>query len=258
MFDHPSQAEPYVVPFSGELRSLAHAVVESSRQLMRSIPYEQHSAWWQIAAHSNARYSNLLEGEERVKFVETHKSAEGALDRLGCVGGPGLGSAALQDMHKELYLRVNASDVEPGILRRVNVTVQRHVPPRWESVPAFLKRTDEVFLQKRRDLEELLIVTAVAHHRMQWIHPFPDGNGRAIRLQSQLVLRPLASHFWSLSQGLWHQRKQYYEMLAAADSPRLSDLDGRGNLSQKRLEEWAMFFISVCHGEIMRQIGHLS
>jgi Fic family protein len=36
---------------------------------------------------------------------------------------------------------------------------------------------------------ERLVAIAAAHHRLLWIHPFADGNGRVARLLSHALLR---------------------------------------------------------------------
>ena len=38
------------------------------------------------------------------------------------------------------------------------------------------------------DLEVLATILADTHHRFQWIHPFPDGNGRVGRILNILLL----------------------------------------------------------------------
>jgi Fic family protein len=35
---------------------------------------------------------------------------------------------------------------------------------------------------------ESIIATAAAHHRLPWIHPFTDGNGRVARLMSHAMM----------------------------------------------------------------------
>lgn len=42
----------------------------------------------------------------------------------------------------------------------------------------------------------------------------------------------------------------YYAKLANADQPRLGDLDGRGNLSERLLREWCEFFSKVCLDQV--------
>lgn len=73
-----------------------------------------------------------------------------------------------------------------------------------------------------------------AHHRFNYIHPFPDGNGRVSRLMSHAMAHEagIAAHgLWSISRGLargLESRKDYKRMMDHADMPRQGDLDGRG------------------------------
>ena len=50
------------------------------------------------------------------------------------------------------------------------------------AVPRFLKRYEEVYSKLGKT--ETILSTAAAHHRLAWIHPFLDGNGRVGRLVS--------------------------------------------------------------------------
>ena len=91
----------------------------------------------------------------------------------------------------------------PGEFRRRDVTVGGHLAPDWGSVPAFLKRAEEVYAAAR-GLSSKLIAIACAHHRIAWVHPFRDGNGRVVRLQSQaaLIQHGAGSALWSVSRGI--------------------------------------------------------
>lgn len=258
MFNHPSQAEPYLPAFTDELLELARGVVQDAHELLSCVPRDRVSEIVQSTSRQNAEFSNLLEGEDGEQLIESHHRAEIVLEKLWGTPSTVLGAAALQEIHHELFRQINLQGVQAGEFRTCNVKVQRHVPPEWESVPLFLRRADVVYCKEWRDAEKLLIAVAAAHHRLQWIHPFRDGNGRTIRLQSQLALRSLSSHFWSLSRALWSQRDAYYQMLAMADSSRYSDLDGRGNLSHQCLVDWCRFFIEICHSEIHLAMKELS
>ena len=92
---------------------------------------------------------------------------------------------------------------------------------------------------------------AIAHHRLNYIHPFPDGNGRVSRLVAHaMALRSgIGAHgLWSLSRGLARglvDRGEYKRMMDLADSPRQNDLDGRGNLSLSALQEFVTWFCEV-------------
>jgi Fic family protein len=85
-----------------------------------------------------------------------------------------------------------------------------------------------------------------AHHRMAWIHPFGDGNGRVARLLTHGWLTRIglgSNGLWTLSRGLARSLGQYRKVLAAADSKRLNDYDGRGYLSERRLTEFCAYMI---------------
>ena len=99
-------------------------------------------------------------------------------------------------------------------------------------------------------VDAIIYTIAAAHHRMAWTHPFEDGNGRAVRLQTHCALLPLSGGLWSVNRGLARHRERYYEMLDGADSARQGDLDGRGNLSQKMLWEWCQYFVELCEDQV--------
>jgi hypothetical protein len=53
-------------------------------------------------------------------------------------------------------------------------------------------------------------------------------------------------------------RQEYKQMMDHADSPRQSDTDGRGNLSQKALIEFTEWFLKVCLDQITCMTGMFS
>jgi Fic family protein len=75
--------------------------------------------------------------------------------------------------------------VIPGALRDRAVAVGRHVPISAPALPRFLQRFEEVGKLGKTDT---IVATAAAHHRLLWIHPFLDGNGRVARLMSHATL----------------------------------------------------------------------
>ena len=66
---------------------------------------------------------------------------------------------------------------------------------------------------------------AAAHHRLNYIHPFLDGNGRVSRLMSHAMALSagIGAHgLWSVSRGLARgltSRGDYKRMMDHADSP---------------------------------------
>jgi Fic family protein len=152
---------------------------------------------------------------------------------------------------------------EPGQLRSAqqHVKVGRHEAPAAVAVPAFMQRFAQVYAGVREG-ELALVAVAAAHHRLAWIHPFPDGNGRVARLHSHLLLHRmgLSKSVWSPLRGLARKHQEYYLRLAEADMPRHGDLDGRGNLSETKLIAFIDFFLDVCtdQAQFMTQMLNLS
>lgn len=142
--------------------------------------------------------------------------------------------------------------VIPGELRNGTVIVGRHIPPLPENMPAFLTRFDEAYALERLSKVQRIISVAASHHRLLWIHPFYDGNGRVVRLMSYAALRQLGigSDLWSVARGLARQSDRYKSLLQAADADRRGDLDGRGTLSQNALIDFCEFFLETCIDQV--------
>jgi Fic family protein len=130
--------------------------------------------------------------------------------------------------------------VVPGELRKQQVRIGRHIPPAATELQAFLARFAEVYASPGLSRLRKIIAVAASHHRLAWIHPFLDGNGRVARLFSHACLRELGirSEVWAISRGLARSVAEYKSQLMAADEPRRGDLDGRGNLTQAGLVEF--------------------
>ncbi len=175
-------------------------------------------------------------------------------------------------LHREFYQRLpeplhwaqtkggKSYRIVPGQLRDFMVDVGAHTPPESAALPRFLNRF-KAFYESRTHLEtERLALIAAAHHRLAWIHPFGDGNGRVIRLHSQALLihhRLDGGGLWTLSRGLARQRQRYYEQLQLADRGRRNDLDGRGNLSDAGLAGYCQFFLETILDQIQFMSGLL-
>lgn len=181
----------------------------------------------------------------------------------------------LCNIHQDLFARLPQADLaipltdlpagaapawlQPGELRQQQVSVGRHAAPAAEHLPAFLARWSQVYGQVRRG-EMQVVAMAAAHQRLAWIHPFRDGNGRVARLHSQLVLGHLGltNGLWSPLRGFARSHDQYYALLAAADEPRAGDLDGRGNLTERGLEQWIAYVLTLCEDQVDFMAGVLA
>lgn len=89
--------------------------------------------------------------------------------------------------------------IEPGQLRSFEVGVGGHQPPHHAALPVFLQRFEAFYGNDRILPTNQLLALAVAHHRLAWLHPFADGNGRVARLQSQARL----IRYQADGAGLW-------------------------------------------------------
>nr|WP_281172910.1 Fic family protein [Desulfobulbus elongatus] len=139
-----------------------------------------------------------------------------------------------------------------GELRQGWVQVGRHIPPNSEALPRFLKRFAEAYNMDKLSRVRQIIALGAAHHRLLWIHPFYDGNGRVTRLMSHasLLRCGVGSSLWSVARGLARHVQDYKALLMAADAPRRGDLDGRGTLSTQALNAFCTFFLTVCIDQI--------
>jgi Fic family protein len=168
-------------------------------------------------------------------------------------------SEALCWLHRELFKDLPAGDLAlsdgasmvPGELRSRGVAVGRHEAPAWQALPRFLERWQRVYGGVRRG-EASIVALAAAHHRLAWMHPFLDGNGRVARLHTHLLL-----HGWALTGGLWSPLRgfarteaRYKALLQAADEHRRGDLDGRGNLTQAGLVDWIDYTLDICIDQV--------
>ena len=176
-------------------------------------------------------------------------------------------------LHREFYTRIPESlhwastlsgkpyRIAPGQLRDFMVDVGRHTPPDFAELPRFMDRFHSSYGEPTIPETKRLVVVAAAHHRMAWIHPFGDGNGRVIRLQSHALLAQhgvAGAGLWTLSRGLARSRQRYLACLEAADLPRRGDLDGRGNLSDAALGDFCVFFLETMLDQIRFMSGLLA
>lgn len=110
---------------------------------------------------------------------------------------------------------------DAGRFRRGGVGIYRgqeliHMAPPADRVPALVSNL--LKWSKKPDLHPLL-VAAVVHYEIEFIHPFSDGNGRMGRLWQTLILSQWKSIFaWlPLETVVRDQQSEYYAALARSD-----------------------------------------
>jgi Fic family protein len=247
----------------------------------------------------NTYYSNLIEGHHtRPRDIEralsgeldqdkkrrdlqieakAHVRVQAEIDRSfaeGRLTDP-TSSEFILYLHREFYrdapqsmLQISGAGreflMEPGQWRSLpehDVAVGQHLPPSSERVPDFMRHFERRYQQKGIGKGSRILALPAAHHRLNYIHPFPDGNGRVSRLMSHAMAHTAgvgAHGLWSISRGLargLESRGEYKRMMDHADTPRQNDLDGRGNLSLQALKEFTSWFLRVCLDQITFMSG---
>lgn len=263
-----------------DILALASAIPQKVGRLEGQLPAQTAARLGALLRHTSSYYSNLIEGQytEPVELAATapqrshrqladlgriHIRAQQVLERqvsfLGGIRWPELFSADfVAGVHRRLFsgaapedLRLaNGTTMTPGQMRdqiAQNVKIGTHTAPDYTDVLPMLARMQDVYGANRDPRRQLLAALAY-HHRLAWLHPFADGNGRVVRMVTHLHLfrLGLASPLWSLSRGLARKQREYYDRLANADAPRRGDLDGRGQLTQEGLFEFLRFMLNVC------------
>jgi len=102
-----------------------------------------------------------------------------------------------------------------GRYRESNVIIggADHTPPDALEVPSQMKNLMDWLKANKKSLH-VIELAALFHHRLVYIHPFLDGNGRTARLAMNLLLMRAG---YPLVVILKNDRKKYYRVLSAAD-----------------------------------------
>lgn len=266
------------------LTDLALELAQKSAGFRRSLPESLLTSLADLVRSMNCYYSNLIEGHDthpidieralkddyskdaKKRDLQFEAKAHIAVQRW--IDGGGLkGRAPTVDSIREIHRRFCALlpddllwiedpttqeriKVIPGELRYRDVVVGNHVAISPPAVLRFMQRFEEVYGHLGKT--ETILAAAAAHHRLVWIHPFLDGNGRVARLMSHATLLDAldTGAVWSIARGLARNVDAYKTHLAACDQTRRNDLDGRGNLSEENLSEFTRFFLTACIDQV--------
>jgi Fic family protein len=253
----------------------------------------------EIVRVMNAYYSNLIEGHN-TRPADIQRALQGELDVDEKRRNLQLEAAAhvrvqtwidataaagdlpepastdfIRDLHRSFYegapkelLEVKGRErtilMKPGEWRSggdEDVVVGRHVPPSSGRVADFMRHFEKRYQFEPLGKASRILAMAAAHHRFNYIHPFPDGNGRVSRLMSHAMGHEAgigANGLWSISRGLargLEKSSEYKAMMDHADMPRQGDLDGRGNLSRRSLADFVRWFLRVALDQVTFMSG---
>ncbi|MGE0623822.1 MAG: Fic family protein [Pseudomonadales bacterium] len=262
-------------PHRAELTELAVELAAKSAGFRRSLPEGVVTALADLVRAMNCYYSNLIEGhnthpveieramrgdysdEPRKRDLQLEARAHVTVQQWIDDGGLD-GRAAMREGIEEIHRRFGdllpdellwVEDpesgerlrLEPGTLRARDVKVGEHLAISPGAVPRFLERFEAVY--SRIGKAETILSSAAAHHRLLWIHPFLDGNGRVARLMSYAMLREAldTGGIWSIARGLARQESTYKDHLIACDQPRKGEA---------ALPAFTKFFLQTCIDQV--------
>jgi Fic family protein len=277
--------------FRGELTDLAVELAARSAGFRRSLPMGVVAELADLVRSMNCYYSNLIEGHDThpvdieralkndysadVQKRNLQLEAKAHIEVQQWIDAGGLRRrattrAGVCEIHRRFCEKLpeellwvenpetgERMPVVPGELRRRDAKVGQHIPISPGALPRFLERFEQVYGALGKT--DSILGAAAAHHRLVWIHPFLDGNGRVVRLMSHAMLLEAldTGAIWSVARGLARNVDGYKARLAECDLPRRNDLDGRGNLSEEALTNFTRFFMQICLDQITFMEGLL-
>jgi len=150
--------------------------------------------------------------ENAMKFIDEHIS-DTTINRI-----------FLSELHKHVVAGLHKEGSQsPGEYRKKNLSITKseHIPPDFTQVHSYMQELFD-FINKNDPPKYDLLKIAITHHRFVWIHPFDNGNGRAVRL---LTYALLVKQGFNVNIGriinptavFCGDRERYYEALSQAD-----------------------------------------
>jgi len=287
--ERPSLMEPLLLGVDSRSREaltdLAFELTRKSAAFHSGMPPALRVSLATLVRSMNCYYSNLIEGHNTHPIeieralrndysrdarkrdlqieAKAHIAVQEWIDAGALSGGRAFREEGVREIHRrfcellpeDLLWVEDAAAKErvrmvPGQLRTRDVQVGDHVAISPGALPRFVRRFEEVYGGLGRT--ETLLGSAAAHHRLLWMHPFLDGNGRVARLMSYAVFLDVldTGGVWSVARGLARNVREYKALLANCDQPRSNDLDGRDSLSEEALAAFTKFFLGVCIDQV--------
>jgi len=275
--------EPMLPADRRDLEELALDLFKASSKLAGRVHPVTRSRLVKLLRSVNSYYSNLIEGvrttlldieaslrelsaDDRTRRLQIlHRQnilaqaaieSECSANKLG-VASPEflchLHSLLFEGVPEEFLVQRDSKGTReikmtPGTLREDDVSVGGYVPPPHGELNDLLRHFQKAYSLEAVSGVTRLVAAAAGHHRLLWIHPFLEGNGRVARLFTDVYLQCAGLEgygLWTISRGLARRESDYKALLAGADAIRQGDYDGRGNLSERGLGAFCSFFLET-------------
>ncbi|MDB4987960.1 MAG: hypothetical protein JWN04_3138 [Myxococcaceae bacterium] len=229
--------------YPASLADVITDVVSLASELGAMLPPRTAASLAGLVRVVNCYYSNVIEGHNaRPREIEralasdfdadlarrdlqlearAHIRVQAEVDALCAAGtyGEPASAARIRWLHRAFYqdatlsmLRIEPQHgdytLAPGEFRTLpenDVAAGRHQPPSSHRVEAFMTYFEARYRFHELGRSSRLVAMAAAHHRLNYIHPFVDGNGRVSRSMSHAMSLEagIGAHgLWSISRGL--------------------------------------------------------
>lgn len=188
---------------------------------------------------ADEKFKEIENIEKAISFIEENVNKTTKFDR-----------AIISEIHKILVDGLTPPPAGegsryPGMLRQINVSIQKsnHIPPEAIKVPELFDELME-FVNQPLDTQYHLLAIALSHHKMAWIHPFDNGNGRLVRMFTYALLikqgfQVKSGRILNPTAIFCMDRNKYYEMLALADSE-----------EEDKVLKWCLYVLEGLRSEI--------
>jgi Fic family protein len=290
LYNHPSDMEPLLPgEAEGQWLNLALSLIRRAERLRGALHPVTRKLVADLVRSMNSYYSNLIEGHrakprdidaairkdfsdnpsqrclqvQHLAHMEVQRDMEARLSAMAA--GEVCSIEFLCWLHEGFYRRLpdelrkvedekgKTHEVQPGQVREAEVSVGRHMAPSSKKLGDFVKHFADFYGPLVSEKPASLVAAAAAHHRLAWIHPFLDGNGRVVRLFTHAWMGKAgvdSDGLWTISRGFARRKPDYQAALANADEKRMNDYDGRGYLSQRYLGKFCTFFLSTAEDQL--------
>lgn len=243
-------------------------VIEASKEVIENAPlvpsYEkqfQNDAFARTIHHGTHIEGNelnllqtkkILEGQEvygrprDIQEVINYRNVMTLLDELVYKKGE-LNSESLLDIHRATVDKIISAE-KIGVFRKTQVIIKEEgtdkivlKPPPFVEVPYLI---DDFFAWlNSNDAKEIhpILRAAIAHYVLVAIHPFVEGNGRAVRAFTQLLLMKEefdTKRFFSLEENFDSDLASYYDALFLVDKE-------SQNIASRDLTPWIEYFTGI-------------
>lgn len=167
-----------------------------------------------------------------------------------------------------LLLKLNRIALEsvhpqPGVFRAgdIDISGSGHKPPPPEKVPELIEKFCD-YINENWERKTPLHLSSYAMWKLNWIHPFADGNGRTSRIMSYLILCAKVGNripgVKSIPEQIAENKQPYYVALEAADdawSKDIIDLSAMENLLESYLANQLVDIHKNAVGKISSEIS---